>query len=102
MKRSKTVISTQTQQPPVPEPDASVDSKHLSRRVRVRVPGRPVAQPEPAAPPDQPFLASSGSPKGDPFSYPPTIYDPDADILVHSAQSEISELLPPETDAPPS
>lgn len=101
MKSVKTVISTQTQPPPVPK--ASVESRHGPRRVprRARVPDHPVAQPEQAAPPDQPFLSGSVTTKDDPFSCPPPIYDPDADFIVDSAQNEIRELLSPEPDAPP-
>lgn len=99
MKRSKTVISTQTQQPPVPAPGASVDSRYLSSRVR-RVPRRPVARPEPTGPPDPPVLAQSVPIKDDPFRYLPPIYNPDADFVVDSAQSEIRKLLTPEPDDP--
>jgi hypothetical protein len=61
-----------------------------------------VARPEPTGPPDPPVLAQSNPIKDDPFSYLPPIYNPDADIVVDSAQSEIRKLLPPEeTDAPP-
>ena len=100
MKSDKTVISTQPQQPPVPEPNASVDStRHRSSPARVR--GRRVARPKPAAPPDQPLLASSDPVKGDPFSCPPPIYDPDASFIVESAQNEVRELLTPEPEGPP-
>ena len=100
MKLDKTVISTQTQQPPVPEPDASADPGPLSSPAPV--PGRRVARPKQAAPPDQPVLTHSVPVKGDPFSYLPPIYDPEADFVVDSALGELSELLPPKPDDPPS
>jgi hypothetical protein len=99
MKSDKTVIPTQTQQPSVPKPDASIGSRRRSNPVRVR--RRRVAPPEPAGPLDQPFVAGSAPLKGDPFSCPPPIYDPDANFIVESAQSEVRGLLTPEPDSPP-
>ncbi len=99
MKLYKPVISTQPQHPPVPAPDTSVALKHGSRPAPVS--GHPAAAPELPALPDQPFLSSSTQIKDDPFSYLPPIYNPDANFVVESAQSEISELLPPETDGTP-
>jgi hypothetical protein len=100
MKSDKSVISTQPQQPAVPEPNASVDStRHRSNPARVR--GRRAARPKQAGAPEEPLSASSVPVKGDPFSCPPPIYDPDANFIVESAQNEIRELLTPEPESPP-
>ena len=99
MKLDKTAIPTQTQQPSVPKPEASIGSRRRSNPVRVR--RRRVAPPEQAGPLDQPPVAGSDPVKPDPFSCPPPIYDPNADFIVESAQREINELLPPEPEGPP-
>lgn len=101
MKPDKTVISTQTQQPPVPEADVSADSRCLSNPARRVVRRRPGARPKQAALPDQPVLTQSAPTKDDPFSCPPQIYDPNANFIVDSAQDEINELLTPKPDKPP-
>ena len=99
MKPDKTVIAAPPQQPPAPGADASVDFRPPSRPAYA--PGRRVSRPKRAKPPDQPGLTQSTPTKDDPFSCPPQIYDPDANFIVDSAQSEISELLPPKPDDPP-
>ena len=98
MRVDKTVISKQTQQPPEPAPerDPGIGTDHLfkaeSRRLAVR--------PEAAQSPEEQFLARSANNRDDPFKCLPEIYDPEANFIVDSAQSENRDLLIPEDDVP--
>ena len=98
MRLDKTEISKQTQQPPEPAPerDPGVGTDHLfkaeSKRLAVR--------PEAADSPEEQFLARSANNRDYPFKCLPEIYDPEANFIVDSAQSENRELLIPKDDEP--
>ncbi len=99
MKPAKTVIAAPPPPPLAPGADASVDFRSPSRPAHMA--GSRMSRPKRAKAPKQPGPAQSTPTKDDPFSCPPQIYDPDANFIVDSAQSEISELLPPKPEDPP-